>query len=772
MIAPHHLSPKSQITYTDVLPTQPIAVVVGLCGHGLAVVRALNMGFVPIIALEANSELPGVQTRLASIEMIPDINGVKLIESLIELRTRIDCVDSPVLFLTNDRMIRTIAEGWFRLEGLYKLSWSHARHTLLPFLEKASLEPRCDSQGLSYPKTFVLTTAADVDQAIATIGFPIFVKPARPLSQFKTAQPQTREALHALANAYSADLPFLIQQCIPGDDTCIYFTAFYLDHGNILARFDGHKLRSRPLGHTTIAESSPNDEVCAQTCKFFAGLNLSGPVSLELKKDQMGRFWVIEPTIGRTDFWIDLCVANDVNLPLIEYQNQAKLQFMKPTQSNKAVWFNEDRDPFGRLWFISQKNMNMGTRRATYLYMHGTDIQPALRALKAIGKALINSVANRLKRLRIGPAGNLPSDVQCFGPSEHLPPDVQQLFENAEAEDIEFGLAWHNNLVKTVYLNNPGIYIYVLRENGLPIAALPVKVLDKAFGKSIESVSNYYTTLCAPALAVGVTAASLSKLISSILNNNTNAGSIRLAPLNPLSKSYITLTEAFRLAGLVPRHFFCFGNWFQNINEDWCTYLNSREGQLRHTLQRKKKKFAAANGTLEIITSSIDLARGLAAYEHVYARSWKRPEPYPEFMPNLMNVCADRGWLRLGIAWLDDKAIAAQFWIVANGKASIYKLAYDKHFKAYAPGTVLSAMLMEHVIEKDKVTEVDYLIGDDPYKKTWMSQRRERWGIIGYNPKSIRGFFGLGKETIGKWLKPMLIRINELAIKRNIHKSH
>jgi hypothetical protein len=692
---------------------------------------------------------------MASIEMVPDINGPQLIDSLVELRTRIDCLGNPVLFLTNDRMIRTVGEGWNRLEGLYKLSWSHARHQLLPLLEKASLKPRCDLQGLSYPKTFVLQSAAGVEQAIATIGFPIFVKPARPLSQFKTAQPQTREALEHLVSTYSSDLPFLIQQCIPGDDTSIYFTAFYLDQGKILTRFDGHKLRSRPLGHTTIAESSINNEVCTLTSKFFAGLDLSGPVSLELKQDQQGIFWVIEPTVGRTDFWIDVCVANDVNLPLIEYQHQAHIPITSTPQTNRAVWFNEDRDPFGRLWFMNQKNMRMGSRKATYLYLHGADIKPAIRALKAIGTTLINSAINRVKKLQRKPAQALPSNVQCYGPTDHLPPDVQQLFANAEAEDIEFGLAWHNNFVKTVYPNNPGIYIYVLRENGQPMAALPVNVLNKNLGKSIESVSNYYTTLCAPALAVGITANSLSELISEILKHNTKTGSIRLAPLDLQSQSYITLTEAFRLAGLVPKQFFCFGNWFHKINDDWDTYLNDREGQLRNTLQRKTRKFASANGALEIFTSGSDLARGVIAYEHVYARSWKKPEPYPEFIPGLMQLCADRGWLRLGIAWLDGKAIAAQFWIVANGKASIYKLAYDENFKTYAPGTLLSAMLMAHVIEKDKVAEVDYLIGDDPYKKTWMSQRRERWGIIGYNPKSIRGFFGLGVEVIGRLLKPL-----------------
>jgi hypothetical protein len=34
-----------------------------------------------------------------------------------------------------------------------------------------------------------------------------------------------------------------------------------------------------------------------------------------------------------------------------------------------------------------------------------------------------------------------------------------------------------------------------------------------------------------------------------------------------------------------------------------------------------------------------------------------------------------------------------------------------------------------------------------------MSQRRERWGIIAYNPKTLPGLLGLGKEVLGRRLK-------------------
>jgi len=374
-------------------------VVVGLCGHGLALIRALRHGGMPIYALDTNKRQPGTRTRLAKVEYVPDINGPDLIESLLALRRRIDCPGVPVLFLTNDTMVRTIGNGWEKLDNQYRLSWSDSRATLLPLLEKSALEARCTVAGLDYPKTFLLQSMSDVAYAVSSVTFPIIVKPARPLSRFKTAQPVTQVQLEELVEKFQSDLPFLVQQFIPGDDTSIYFCALYLDRGKVLARFDGHKLRSRPLGHTSIAESSVNTDVFQHTCRFFAGLDLSGPMSLEIKRDQAGRMWVIEPTVGRTDFWIDLCTTNGVNLPLTEYCHQTGSAIPLGQQENSFIWFNEDRDPFGRLWFMLQKGLRFNGRSSNYLYLHRSDPSPAIAAMRQIATDLFTSFRRRVAKL-------------------------------------------------------------------------------------------------------------------------------------------------------------------------------------------------------------------------------------------------------------------------------------------------------------------------------------------------------------------------------------
>jgi len=48
--------------------------------------------------------------------------------------------------------------------------------------------------------------------------------------------------------------------------------------------------------------------------------------------------------------------------------------------------------------------------------------------------------------------------------------------------------------------------------------------------------------------------------------------------------------------------------------------------------------------------------------------------------------------------------------------------------------------MVKEVLDKDRVHELNFGRGDDDYKKLWMSQRRERWGIEAVNPKGAAGF--------------------------------
>ncbi len=270
-----------------------------------------------------------------------------------------------------------------------------------------------------------------------------------------------------------------------------------------------------------------------------------------------------------------------------------------------------------------------------------------------------------------------------------------------------------------------------------------IMLLHEVKPRQLAALTNYYGSLYSPA-ANGRNANALIEQLATFYKPST----LTLAPLDA------TEAAALSFPGFYARRYHCFANWHlpcQGLSFD--AYMAARPSQLRNTWKRKSKKFG---GRLEIIASPEDVERGIAAYQHIYSRSWKVPEPYPNFVPGWARICARAGMLRLGIAWLGDVPIAASFWFLWHGRAYIFKLAYDESFKQLSAGTLLTAHLMRHALDEDRVIEVDYLSGDDAYKRDWMSHRRERVGIIACSLSSATGILRAAYEWAGATRQRMM----------------
>jgi hypothetical protein len=347
-----------------------------------------------------------------------------------------------------------------------------------------------------------------------------------------------------------------------------------------------------------------------------------------------------------------------------------------------------------------------------------------------------------------------------------LPADVQALFDQAAVHEPQFSWAWYQHLSHTALAPGQHAALHVLRRRGVAIAALPLLVRSGAGGQRLGALCTYYSSLFAPAVAAGVTATELAVLLQHLRQAHAPLVSITLAPMAGDAPLFAVLQQALHVAGLRSFDYFCFGNWYlPRPGADTpggvatsAAYLAARPGDVRNTLRRMGKKFAAAGGRLQVLQAPADVALATRLFTTIYGSSWKQPEPHPRFIPGLVQLCAQQGWLRMGVAWLGDQPCAAQLWMVAGGRASIYKLAYDPAYKAYSPGTLLTAHLMQHVIDTDGVHEVDYLTGDDAYKNQWMSHRRERRGLLAYNLCNPAGLWGAAQEAARRAIKPWLGR--------------
>jgi hypothetical protein len=284
-----------------------------------------------------------------------------------------------------------------------------------------------------------------------------------------------------------------------------------------------------------------------------------------------------------------------------------------------------------------------------------------------------------------------------------------------------------------------------------PSSYLPLMTLPEQRGRLL-ALSNFYTPLFGLIDEARADSLQLKALARALKSARPGWHEVRLAPMDPESLSFARLREAFVAGGWWVDDDFCFGNWYHPVaSKSYADYLAGRPSQVRNTLKRASRKLETTAGyELTILDGTQSLEAGIADFVAVYNRSWKNPEPFPEFIPGLCRLATQAGWLRLGLIRIAGQPIAAQLWLVAAGKAHIVKLAYDKAFAKTSAGTVLTAALMKRVIDDDQVDEIDYLTGDDAYKQDWMSCRRERRGLVGFNPGTVRGVLRMLRYAVGK----------------------
>ena len=279
-----------------------------------------------------------------------------------------------------------------------------------------------------------------------------------------------------------------------------------------------------------------------------------------------------------------------------------------------------------------------------------------------------------------------------------------------------------------------------------PRCALALSLAD---GR-VRALSNYYSSVFGP---VGESEASAAwTLLAEALHRHSSGAVVDLQPLDAQAPWVASMVAALRVAGYRVDRYFCFGNWYLPVvHASFAEYLRERPSPLRNSIERGRRRLQRAGHGVRIqADAGPGLEEEIAAFESVYRRSWKAPEPCPSFMPGLIRLAAAQGWLRLGVLRVLGEPVAAQLWLVHAGKANIYKLAYVEGFERFSPGSVLTAALMAHVMEVDRVREVDYLTGDDAYKKDWMSHRRERIGLIAFHPRRLRGWLEAARHFGGK----------------------
>jgi CelD/BcsL family acetyltransferase involved in cellulose biosynthesis len=330
-----------------------------------------------------------------------------------------------------------------------------------------------------------------------------------------------------------------------------------------------------------------------------------------------------------------------------------------------------------------------------------------------------------------------------------LPGDACALFDRAPDRDLFCSPAWFETVLDYAMPADATPRFVVCSQAGRAVALLPMQV--QAGGRDLASLTTAYTCRYQPLCDPAAGEAALTTAFTAFAEYCRGWPTVRLDALDADAPWLPALLDGASRAGLAVRQFAHFGNWHAPVaGLDWARYLAARPGQLRETIRRRLARAGRDGGRFQLVTGGEALEPGIAAYDAVYAQSWKQAEPFPLFNAALMRVTAARGLLRLGLYWRDDRPLAAQLWIVEDGQATVLKLAHDESAKADSPGTVLTALMVQYLLDQEKITRLDFGRGDDPYKRLWASERRQRIGVVLVNPRLPRGLAFLGRHALGR----------------------
>ena len=252
--------------------------------------------------------------------------------------------------------------------------------------------------------------------------------------------------------------------------------------------------------------------------------------------------------------------------------------------------------------------------------------------------------------------------------------------------------------------------------------------------RSAAPLASWYTLRFAPILS-GPTTAALSPALFSAL-----AARFDTVALHPLAAP----VAAAGWRGYADR---CSTNWTIDIaTPDFDIYWAARPTQLRNTVARRGRSHP-----LDIRVHRAFDADLWTAYEDIYAASWKPAEGSLALLRALAAQESAAGTLRLGLARrADGMPVAAQYWLVENGIATIHKLAHREDAKAGSPGSLLSHAMFRAAIVDDRVRRIDFGLGDEPYKADWVDTPNPIWRTDLYRPASVRGLAGIARATASR----------------------
>jgi hypothetical protein len=335
---------------------------------------------------------------------------------------------------------------------------------------------------------------------------------------------------------------------------------------------------------------------------------------------------------------------------------------------------------------------------------------------------------------------------------DSLPPAARRCLARPDAASAFHLDAWFQILAAACASSTTQPWLVASDDGGL---VAPLVRHAGGRGRHAGSWTNFYSCDFTPlrgALPPGEQAELLARTLSAL---RPRIATLHLQRMGTAGAAPEALAMALRAAGWWTKTYVETGTWHEPVaGIGHGAFLASRAPRLQDIVARATRRLAAQPAArMTIASAGPALEDALAAYLDVHARSWKPPEPYARFVPCFVRGFARLGILRIGVATIRGRPIAAQIWIVWQRRATIAKLAHDEAARHLSPGTALTDWMIARAIDAGDVDQIDFGPGDQPYKRMWLRQRRPVMALLAGDPRTlggaVAGLRGLAGRLLG-----------------------
>jgi predicted ATP-grasp superfamily ATP-dependent carboligase len=306
----------------------PLAIILGGSVNGLSFARSLGRRGVPTLLLDSDPLL-GTFTRYGKVMLLPpaDEQPEDWIDLLEFVASR---VDSPaVLFPTSDVHCLWISQHREQLGQHFRFLIPPAE-TVEQIVNKRLQHTIARAAGIAVPNAYYPESIEELQRLAPGLVYPCLLKPynshkgRKRLAKRKVLVVDSqKELLCAYERLTVGNLPFMIQEIIPGEDTALYgYLGFWDAEGCERGWVTKKKLRQSPpyYGDGSLQITVEAPEVAELSRCLLRAFNYRGFVNIEFKYDARDRTYRLMEINPRSAASNQLAISAGMDFPWIGYQ--------------------------------------------------------------------------------------------------------------------------------------------------------------------------------------------------------------------------------------------------------------------------------------------------------------------------------------------------------------------------------------------------------------------------------------------------------------------